>query len=135
MALGTDTAREFRKSFGTGTKVEPVDLETRINGKQIDVIILSLVVVSIILVLVFMRLGYVYEYVDSFRLVVLYSRTTPLYPPYLDDEWGLLARMGLYGVIFGVITPILLCAVAAFLAAGTDRGSVRQVLRRTIVGD
>jgi heme/copper-type cytochrome/quinol oxidase subunit 2 len=135
MALGTDTAREFSKSAGIGAKSRSVALGTRINKKQMDIIISSLIIVSVVLALVFLRLGYVYEYEASFRLIVLYDRTTPAYPAYRDDEWGLLARMGLLGVIFGVVTPVVLCAVAAFLAAGTDRGSVRQVLRRTIIGD
>jgi hypothetical protein len=135
MALETDRAREFGKSLGSSAKIGPIALQTRMNGRQIDIIISSLIILSVTMTMVFLRLGYVYEYADSFILIVLYDRTTPAYPPYLNDEWGLLARMGLLGVIFGVIMPILMCAIAAFLAAGTDRGSVRQVLQRTIIGD
>jgi hypothetical protein len=117
----TDTASANSEGLRSRAKDGSGGLASRMNSAQVDIIFSVLLIVAAALVFIFLRFGYVYEYADSFRLIVLYDRTTPVSPLYVNNEWGLLARMGISGVLFGVIIPILLCASAAFLAAGTGR--------------
>jgi hypothetical protein len=80
---------------------------------------------AILLAAMFLRFGYVYQYMNCFPLIIFNDRTTPISPFELNDEWGLLARYGLFGVFLGVVTPVVLCAAAAFISCETQEASPR----------
>jgi hypothetical protein len=60
---------------------------SNLSDVQIMIIVTSIVILAAVLALIFVRFGYVYEYKDCLRLLILYDRPgLSLY----DDEWGLL---------------------------------------------
>lgn len=85
------------------------------NADQRKIVIWTLVGLSVLLVLVFWRIGTQYQYGGS----VLVWKTGETESPYYTipaGEIGLRIRMGTVGVLCGLILPVVMAAAAAFLA-------------------
>lgn len=54
---------------------------------------------------------------NAAKFVVFYTNTDPSYPG-LVNYWGIYIRHGLAGYLLGLIAPVCLLAVAAFVALG-----------------
>ena len=114
-----DTKNEFGEELRTRSKGELTGFATPLNEARLNIIFSFLVIIAAVLVFVFLRVDYVHNYINCFRLYIFEG--TFGYGLYGDTEWGLLARGGVWGVLWGVVAPICLLATAAFVAAGGQR--------------
>ncbi len=111
-----DTANNVVEEIRIRPKGELSRSAWPINNTQLNIILSLLIIVAAVLAFIFLRLDYVSNYIGCFRLYIFEGTIGNGWN--LDTEWGLLARDGLWGVLWGVVTPIFLCATAAFVAAG-----------------
>ena len=86
------------------------------NSSQKRTVMISMNILSILLVLIFIRFGGSHDYKNSIMVVSLGKSPLPSPYSYLDGPWGLLVRLGGFGIVFGVVMPMILVASSAFLA-------------------
>lgn len=51
------------------------------------------------------------------RIVLFYEARNPRYPT-LVDYWGIYTQYGVPGIVLGIVAPLCLLAVAAYIALG-----------------
>ena len=86
-----------------------------INKDQKNIVVYSLYGLSIILLLIFWRLGTQYDYTTSLLIFKLSVTSAPNYM-LPDGVYGVRLRMGFIGVLFGAISPVALMSAAAFVS-------------------
>ena len=87
------------------------------NDAQRKLLIASLIIVG--LVLAYIMLDWRTQWGGSFSIVVLYEAQNPTYAS-LVDRWGIYTN-GVIGVLLGVVAPLCLFALAAYMALGARR--------------
>ena len=90
---------------------------------QRKLIIASLFVIGLMLAFIMLEWGTQWEG-EGYRIPILVFYEVPI-PKYsnLTNEWGIYTDHGIAGVLLGVIAPLFLFAVGAFIALGSKRGS------------
>jgi hypothetical protein len=85
------------------------------NAEQKKIVVYALYGLSLLLLLVFWRLGTQYDYSKSLLILKLGEREAPSYllP---NGSYGLRLRMGGAGVLCGLILPVVLAGAAAFIS-------------------
>jgi hypothetical protein len=89
------------------------------NKDQKKIILYSLYTLSIILIMIFWRVGSQYDYSSSLLILDL-GKSEPPYFMLPDGVYGVRLRMGFLGVLFGAIAPVVLVCAAAFIAKSDD---------------
>lgn len=88
------------------------------NKDQKHIIVMSVYALGVLLILIFIRVGSRLDYSQSMMLLPLSKVDNP-YSYIIGQEstipWGILARMGITGVIFGIIIPFALFVSATFM--------------------
>jgi hypothetical protein len=87
------------------------------NRNQRTFVLLMLYATALLLPLIFLRWSNGHIYPAS-QILVFYTADNPTYPGMLD-YWGIYTSFGLAGLLFGLLAPIGLVALATFLALGT----------------
>jgi hypothetical protein len=89
------------------------------NAEQKKVITYALYGLGAVLVFVFWRLGTQYDYSKSLLIWKLSQTSAPSYllP---TASYGLRLRMGIVGVIFGLILPVVMVSAAAYISKSDD---------------
>jgi hypothetical protein len=86
------------------------------NKYQRTLVVSALIVLAAVLVFAFLEWsdGYI---PNATKIVTFYSEINPQYRN-LINEWGFYTRHGVLGLLLGLIAPICLLAIAAFIALG-----------------
>ena len=86
-------------------------------------IVAALFVIGLMLAAIMLEWGTQWEG-DAARvpILVFYEAPNPKHSN-LTNEWGIYTNHGVSGVLLGVIAPLFLFAVGAFLALGSKRSS------------
>lgn len=85
------------------------------NNEQTKIVIYSLYGLSALLLLIFWRLGTQYDYSKSLLILKLGETSSPSYM-LPDGVYGVRLRLGIFGVICGVMLPLALAGTAAFIS-------------------
>ena len=85
------------------------------NADQKKIVVYSLYGLSVILLLIFWRLGTQYDYTTSLLILKLGRESAPSFM-LPDGVYGLRLRLGFVGVLFGAIMPFALTGAAAFIS-------------------
>jgi len=92
------------------------------NDSQRKIVMIGLISIAAALAITFMRIGAVSDYRNAILILRLSEISNPNagypYQP-LTVGWGLIARMGLAGVLCGIVLPMALGFAAFFIGQGT----------------
>jgi hypothetical protein len=89
------------------------------NTNQRLLVIVALVVIGLVLAIVMLDWSDQYRF-GATKVLVFYERPDAQYRN-LTDEMGIYTRYGVAGIVLGVVAPLCLFAVAAFVALGVRR--------------
>ena len=94
---------------------DDASVEGKMNKEQKKIVVYSLYGLSALLLLIFWRLGTQYDYGTSLLILKLGDTSSPSYllP---NGIYGVRLRMGISGVIFGAMLPMVLAGAAAFIS-------------------
>jgi hypothetical protein len=90
------------------------------NAKQRIVVIVALVVIAAVLAST--MLEWSAGTFGSTKIFVFYSKPNPEYRS-IADHWGIYTAYGVTGILAGLVAPLILLSVAAFVAFMTNRTS------------
>jgi len=104
------------------SKGSQIDREkAAMNNEQRRIIVIVLFAVATVLIFSFIRMGSAIDYHSSMMIIKLSDVDNPnSYLPYQSNTiaWGVVARMGVPGILLGIVLPMILVFAALFIKRG-----------------
>ena len=87
------------------------------SQSQHNLVVAALVAIALALAFLLLQWSDQYDGRDLTKIVVFYTSPKPGYSP-LKSDWGIYTSFGLIGILLGVIIPLCLISLAAYVALG-----------------